>query len=256
MSSPVTGDSTTRGPLESDGRSDAPPGADLPNLPLLDDALAYSSIERKPSWRGWIHAATFPVAIATGIVLVVLAQGVAATWACAVFMTTSMLLFGISATYHRFPWSPKAKRFLKRLDHANIFLLIAGTYTPIAVIALPPSKGVTLLVLVWTGAVLGILFRVFFLNAPRWLYVPLYVLLGVGALGFVVDLLEANVAMMVLVLVGGALYIAGAVFYGIKKPNLAPGHFGFHELFHTMTVLAYLCHWTGILLVALDPPTF
>jgi len=235
------------------------PGPDLPNLPLLDDARqraaeAASGIEVKPTWRGWIHAATFPVAVATGVVLVVLAHGVAATWACAVFMTTSLLLFGISATYHRFPWSPRAKVFLKRLDHSNIFLLIAGTYTPIAVIALPPSTGTLLLVLVWTGALLGIVFRVFFVHAPRWLYVPLYVLLGVGALGFLGQLFAASVAMTVLILAGGAMYIVGAVFYGLKAPNPAPGRFGFHELFHSLTVLAYLCHWTAILVVALDPP--
>ena len=145
-------------PVADDG------GAELPRLPLLDDALSYPSIERKPSWRGWIHAATFPVAIATGVVLVALADGAAATWACAVFMTTSLLLFGISATYHRFPWSPRAKMFLKRLDHSNIFLLIAGTYTPLAALALPPAQGSLLLVLVWAGAVLGISFRVFWIG--------------------------------------------------------------------------------------------
>ncbi len=237
-------------PVADDG------GAELPNIPLLDDALAYSSIERKPTWRGWIHAGTFPVAIATGIVLVVLADGAAATWACAVFMTTSLLLFGISATYHRFPWSPRAKMFLKRLDHSNIFLLIAGTYTPIAAIALPPGKSALLLTLVWTAAAFGIAFRVFFIHAPRWLYVPLYILMGVGALGFLPDLFAASVPMTVLVLVGGLLYIVGAVFYALKRPNPAPGRFGFHELFHACTVLAYLCHWTGILILALNAPTF
>ena len=244
MSSPVPGAAA------SDG------GTDLPSLPLLEDALSYPHIERKPTWRGWLHAGTFPVAIATGVVLVSLAQGVGATWACAVFMTTSLLLFGISATYHRFPWSPGAKIFLKRLDHSNIFLLIAGTYTPIAAIALPPGKSTLLLVMVWTAAAFGIAFRVFFIHAPRWLYVPLYVLIGVGALGFLPDLVAASVPMTVLVLVGGLLYVVGAVFYAIKRPNPAPGRFGFHELFHACTVAAYLCHWTGILVLALHAPAF
>src|SRR5690606_19430300 len=127
-------------------------------LPLLEAAAVDAAVEIKPSWRGWIHAATFPISIAAGIVLIVLADGAAAKWASAVFMASSLLLFGNSALYHRFNWGPVTKVVLKRIDHANILLLIAGTYTPIAVLALPPEKGVLLLALVWSGALLGILF--------------------------------------------------------------------------------------------------
>ena len=223
------------------------------SLPLIEDAESHPVTEVKPSWRGWIHTGTFPLAIAAGIVLICVADGPAAKWSSAVFMTTSLLLFGISALYHRINWKPKTKVMLKRFDHANIFLLIAGTYTPLAVLALPPSKGVLLLVLVWTGAILGIAFRVFWVHAPRWLYVALYILLGWAAMMYVVDLFQANVAMMVLVIVGGLAYTAGAVIYGMKKPNPIPGVFGFHEIFHTLTVVAFLCHWTAILLIALHP---
>ncbi|MBU6265173.1 MAG: hemolysin III family protein [Actinomycetales bacterium] len=223
------------------------------SLPLIEDAESFPHIEVKPTWRGWIHTGTFPLAIAAGIVLIVLADGPAAKWSSAVFMTTSLLLFGISALYHRFNWSPKTKVMLKRFDHANIFLLIAGTYTPLAVLALPPSKGVLLLVLVWIGATLGIAFRVFWVHAPRWLYVALYILLGWAAMMYIVDLFQANAAMMVLVVVGGLAYTAGAVIYGLKKPNPIPGVFGFHEIFHTLTVVAFMCHWTAILLIALHP---
>ena len=209
--------------------------------------------EVKPTWRGWIHAGVLPVVIAGGIVLIALADGVPAKIASAVFFLSSFLLFGNSALYHRFNWSPKVKVTLKRIDHANIFLLIAGTYTPIAVLALPPSKGTLLLILVWAGTVLGIGFRVFWISAPRWLYVPLYVLMGWGAMMYIVDLLNANAAMMILVLIGGACYTAGAVIYGLKKPNPVPGVFGFHEIFHTLTVFAFLCHWAAILLIALHP---
>ena len=226
---------------------------DVPELPLMDAAAADAVAEIKPSWRGWIHAATFPVAIAAGIVLIVLAQGAPAKWAAAVFMTTSLLLFGNSAVYHRFNWGPKTKAVLKRIDHSNILLLIAGTYTPLAVLALPPEKGTLLLWLVWGGAILGILFRVFWINAPRWLYVALYLVLGWAAVMYMVDLVIANVAMMVLVCVGGLLYTAGAVIYALKKPNPWPGHFGFHEIFHVCTVLAFLCHWTACLLISLAP---
>ena len=225
----------------------------MPQLPLLEAASIDALVEHKPTWRGWIHAGTFPVAIAAGIVLIVLAEGAAAKWASAVFMASSLLLFGNSALYHRFNWGPTTRAVLKRIDHANILLLIAGTYTPIATLALPPDKGLLLLVLVWSGALLGILFRVFWIGAPRWLYVALYVVLGWAAVMYIVDLLAANAAMMILVIVGGVLYTAGAVVYAVKKPNPWPGSFGFHEIFHVCTVLAFLCHWTACLLIALKP---
>ena len=227
----------------------------MPQLPLIEAAAVDARVELKPTWRGWIHAGTFPVAIVAGIILIVAADGAAAKWAAAVFMASSLLLFGNSALYHRFSWSPTTKAVLKRIDHANILLLIAGTYTPIAVLALRPDKGALLLTLVWSGAVVGILFRVFWINAPRWLYVALYLLLGWAAVMYLVDLLEANVAMMILVIVGGLLYTGGAIVYAMKKPNPWPGHFGFHEIFHVCTVLAFLCHWTACLLIALHPLT-
>ncbi|NYE19830.1 PAQR family membrane homeostasis protein TrhA [Microbacterium immunditiarum] len=231
-----------------------PPAPEVPVLPLMDAAAVDAARpEIRPTWRGWIHAATFPVAIAAGIVLIVLAQGAPAKWASAVFMATSLLLFGNSALYHRFDWGPTTKAVLKRIDHANILLLIAGTYTPIAVLALPTPKTILLLSLVWGGAILGILFRVFWLHAPRWLYVALYLVLGWAAVMYIVDLFQANAAMMILVIVGGLLYTVGAVVYAVKKPNPWPGHFGFHEIFHVCTVLAFLCHWTACLLIALDP---
>lgn len=239
----------------SDARSDefADDGAEMPQLPLLEAAELDANSEIRPTWRGWIHAATFPIAIAGGIVLIVLAQGTAAKWACAVFMATSLLLFGNSALYHRFDWSPRTRAVLKRIDHANILLLIAGTYTPIAVLALPTDKAILLLSLVWGGAILGILFRVFWIDAPRWLYVALYLVLGWAAVMYMFDLFQANAAMMILVIVGGVLYTVGAVVYALKRPNPWPGHFGFHEIFHVCTVLAFLCHWTACLLIALNP---
>jgi len=225
----------------------------MPQLPLLDAAATSAQIELRPTWRGWIHAATFPVAIAAGIVLIALAQGAPAKWASTVFMVTSLLLFGNSALYHRFDWKPRTKAILKRIDHANILLLIAGTYTPLAVLALPTDQSVLLLSLVWGGAIAGIIFRVFWIHAPRWLYVALYLVLGWGAVMYIVPLFQANAAMMILVVIGGLLYSGGAVVYAVKKPNPWPGHFGFHEIFHVCTVLAFLCHWTASLLIALAP---
>ncbi|NQX04052.1 hemolysin III family protein [Rathayibacter sp. VKM Ac-2856] len=225
-----------------------------PSLPLLEDEIEHGPVaEARPTWRGWIHAGLFPLAIAAGIVLVSLADGAHAKWAATVFAVSSLLLFGNSALYHRFDWSPRTKIVLKRIDHANIFLLIAGTYTPLAVLALPPSQGTLLLVLVWAGALLGIGFRVFWISAPRWLYVPLYLLLGWAAVMYLGPLFEASAAMMVLVLVGGLCYTVGAVIYGLKRPNPVPGVFGFHEIFHALTAVAFLCHWTAALIVCLDP---
>ncbi|GAA3873311.1 hemolysin III family protein [Leifsonia kafniensis] len=223
-----------------------------PILPLLETETPRPE-DLKPTWRGWIHAATFPLTIILGIILLVLADGAAAKWSSAVFVASSMLLFGISALYHRFNWKPRTKLMLKRFDHANIFLLIAGSYTPISVLALPPSKSVFLLSLVWGGAILGIAFRVFWIGAPRWLYVPLYLALGWGALMYIVDFFEANAAMMTLIMIGGLCYSVGAVVYALKKPNPVPGVFGFHEIFHALTLVAFLCHWTAILLIATHP---
>ena len=207
----------------------------------------------RPSWRGWIHAGVLPIVIAGGIVLVVLAHGIPAKITAAIFFASSVLLFGNSALYHRFNWRPRTKKVLKRIDHANIFLLIAGSYTPITWLALPQEKAIVLMSIIWGTALVGIGFRVFWINAPRWLYVPIYVGMGWGAMAYVVDFMNANAAMMILILSGGLAYTLGALVYALKKPNPWPGHFGFHEIFHTFTVLAFMSHWAGILLICLRP---
>jgi hemolysin III len=227
------------------------PGTPLPHVPLTEDAAEHPA--PRPTWRGWIHTVTAPVALVAGVVLVAVANGAEAKWASAVFALTSLLLFGNSALYHRVAWSPPVKRTLKRIDHANIFLLIAGTYTPISLLALPPRSGLVLLVGVWGGALLGIAFRVFWIGAPRWLYVPIYVGLGWAAVVDLPALWHANAPMMALVVAGGVLYTIGALVYGLKRPDPYPAHFGFHEIFHTCTVLAFLCHWTAALLIGLSP---
>jgi hemolysin III len=168
-------------------------------------------------------------------------------------MAASLLLFGVSAVYHllRVPYSAKAR--LRRFDHSNIFLLIAGTYTPLAVTALAEPKDLILLAAVWGGAILGIAFRVFWLGAPRWLYVPIYLLLGWAAVLFAGDLIAFDGIAMLLILIGGLSYTAGAIFYALKRPNIVPGVFGFHELFHACTVIAFAFQWAGILLAVQHP---
>ena len=221
-------------------------------LPVAETIPA-DALEKKPSWRGWIHTGVLPIVIAGGVILIVLAHGAIPKLAASIFFGSSFLLFGNSALYHRFNWKPKMRITLKRIDHANIFLLIAGSYTPMAMLALPSDKGLALLVAVWIGAILGISFRIFWINAPRWLYVPLYVVLSWAAMFYVADFFAFNATAMSLILIGGICYTIGAVVYGLKKPNPIPGHFGFHEIFHALTVIAFICHWVAVLQVSMNP---
>ncbi|MFI6983808.1 hemolysin III family protein [Embleya sp. NPDC050154] len=206
----------------------------------------------KPKLRGWIHAGTFPLAVASGIVLVALAGDTKSRIACGVFALTAAMLFGTSGVYHRGNWGPRGEAVLRRLDHANIFLIIAGTYTPLTILLLGKSDQILLWV-VWIGALAGIGFRVFWIGAPRWLYTPIYVALGWAAVFYLPEFMrEGGVAVVVLVIVGGVLYSLGAVVYGIKRPNPSPQWFGFHEVFHAFTLLAFASHFVAVALVALD----
>ena len=231
-------------------------GDDLPHLQFNDfttQPIQTTPAEVKPTWRGWIHTGVLPIVIAGGVLLIVLANGLPAKAAAAIFFACSFLLFGNSALYHRFNWKPRTKKILKRIDHANILLLIAGSYTPITLLALPREKAFLLMWIIWGTAILGIGFRVFWIHAPRWLYVPIYIGMGWVALAFVADFMNANAPMMILILVGGLCYTIGAMAYAFKWPGKNARNFGFHEVFHALTVAAFLCHWTGILLICLNP---
>lgn len=201
----------------------------------------------KPRLRGWIHAGVAPLVLVASIVLVVLSPTPAAKWSTAVFGLTAVMLFGTSAVYHRGRWSPRVQGVLRRLDHTNIFLIIAGTYTPLAVLLLPEQTARLLLIIVWSGALLGLLARVLWLNAPRWVYVPVYVALGWVAVAFLPQFWRSGgPAIVWLVAAGGLAYTAGAVVYGLKRPNPSPRWFGFHEVFHTLTVVGYTCHYVAV----------
>ncbi|GAA5007879.1 PAQR family membrane homeostasis protein TrhA [Actinopolymorpha pittospori] len=201
----------------------------------------------KPKLRGWLHAGTFPLSVAAGIVIVVLAPTTEARIATAIFALTASLLFGVSALYHRGRWTPRAAGVLRRLDHANIFLIIAGTYTPFTLLLLDRRDAQVLLTIVWVGALLGVAFRVLWLGAPRWLYVPVYVAVGWAAAFWLPAFFSrGSTAVFVLILAGGLLYSAGAIVYATKKPNPSPRWFGFHEIFHAFTVAAFVAHYVGI----------
>ena len=209
-----------------------------------------NSQSAKPKLRGWLHAGMFPVAVAGGIVLVALAGRRDERIVAAIFASTGALLFGTSALFHRGSWSPRTYRLLRRMDHSNIFLIIAGSYTPFAVLALSPSKARMLLWVVWVGALAGVAFRVFWVGAPRWLYTPVYVALGWVAVFYLPDLLTgAGSAVLILIVVGGALYSVGALVYGTKRPNPYPGWFGFHEVFHALTIAAFIAHYVAVSLI-------
>jgi hemolysin III len=200
----------------------------------------------KPKLRGWFHAGMVPLTVAAGIVLIALAPNTTARIAAAVFSVTAWMLFGTSAVYHRGNWSPRVAGVLKRLDHSNIFLIIAGSYTPFALL-LPPGQRRTMLTIVWAGAIAGVLFRVLWVHAPRWLYTPIYVALGWVAVFYLGPLLQhGGPAIVALIAAGGLLYTLGAVVYGIKRPNPSPRWFGFHEIFHAFTVAAFICHYIAV----------
>ncbi|MEV8330348.1 hemolysin III family protein [Streptomyces niveus] len=205
--------------------------------------------------RGWLHMGMFPAVVVSGIVLIVLADTTKARVACAIYAVTACLLFGVSGVYHRGNWGPRGEAILRRLDHANIFLIIAGTYTPLTMLLLPDSTGRTLLWAVWGAAVAGIAFRVFWVGAPRWLYTPCYIAMGWAAVFFLPDFLRTGgIVVLVLIIVGGLLYSAGGVIYGLKRPNPSPRWFGFHEVFHSLTLAAFVVHYVGISLVAYRQP--
>jgi hemolysin III len=191
----------------------------------------------------------FPIAVIAGIVLVSTANDQGRVPA-AIFAGTAALLFGTSALLHRGTWAPGVEGLFRRMDHSNIYLIIAGTYTPFAVLALPPDKGRILLLIVWIGAFAGVVFRVFGVGAPRWLYTSLYVVIGWVAVFFLFDLIEsAGGTAVVLIAVGGLLYTVGAVVYGIKRPNPSPVWYGFHEVFHTLTIGAFIAHYLAVWIV-------
>jgi len=198
----------------------------------------------KPRLRGWFHAVTSPLALAAGVVLIVLAPTGPAAAAAAAYAATAVVLFTTSAVYHRGTWGPRAESWLRRFDHANIFLLIAGTYTPFAALALRGDTRIAVLAAVWSAALIGVAFRVFWIGAPRWLYVALYLGLGWAASFFVPQLIDGvGIPAFVLIAVGGLFYTAGGLVYAIRRPNPSPKWFGFHEVFHACTVAAFACQY-------------
>jgi hemolysin III len=215
------------------------------------DLVAGALADVKPRLRGWLHAATAPVTLLAGIFLVALSPDATTRIGSAVFALSALVLFSVSATMHTGTghWSKKTALFLKRLDHSSIYLLIAGSHTPFAILLLEGPARVTLLAIAWGGALAGMAFRVLWTEAPRWLYTPVYMLLGWAAVPFLGDFSRNGSApVLVLLAAGGLLYTVGGVIYGLRRPNPFPRWFGFHEVFHSLTVLAFAAHFTSVAL--------
>ncbi|MGI8901387.1 MAG: PAQR family membrane homeostasis protein TrhA [Nocardioides sp.] len=203
--------------------------------------------EVRPRLRGWLHAATAPLALAAGIVLVALSPTASTRLGSAVFAGSALALFTASATMHRGNWSARTGLWLRRADHSSIFLLIAGSYTPFTLLLLEGRERNTLLVIAWGGALLGIAFRLFWTSAPRWLYTPVYIALGWAAVFYFPAFFDsASTAVISCLVVGGALYTIGGVVYGFRWPDPSPRWFGFHEVFHTLTIVAFVTHYVGV----------
>ncbi len=203
-------------------------------------------VPRKPLLRGWIHAAFTPVVFVLGLIAMLAAPSPELRIACAVYGATGLLLFGVSGIYHRSYWSPRFTSFLRRFDHCNIALLIAGTYTPLALALL--EEPTALLIIIWGCAAGLIAFRLIWMGAPRWLYTPLYIVMGCIAVAYLPVFWPVSPGATVMLAVGGAAYIGGAVVYALRRPALAPLHFGFHEVFHSCTVIGFVCHYIAIML--------
>ena len=203
----------------------------------------------KPKLRGIVHLVMSPLSLVAGLTLITLADELRGRITLGIFTLTAVTLFTCSALYHRVAWTDKNKAIWRRIDHSNISILIAGTYTPFAVYLLKPSQTKTLLIVAWGGAILISLLRIFWLSAPRWLYVAGYISLGWAAVFYMPEFLNSGgVVIFILILTGGVLYSAGGVIYALKRPNFSINWFGFHELFHAMTAAAFICHFIAAVL--------
>ena len=194
-----------------------------------------------------LHKYAFGVAVATGTILISLAETERAKVAATIYAVSMAGLFGISALYHRVTWRPHLGALMKRLDHSMIFVFIAGTYTPFALLVLHGTATVWMLSGVWAGAVIGVGTRLLWRRAPRFAILPLYVGLGWVAAFVVPQLLgAAGIAPFVLLCVGGVAYTTGGVMYALRRPDPAPRVFGYHELFHLMTIIGATCHYIAV----------
>jgi len=202
---------------------------------------------KKPTMRGHLHQAAFFMTLGAGSLLVANSTSSAATIAGVIYVLGLLFLFGVSSIYHIPHWEPKPRAFMKRIDHSAIFILIASTFTPLCMLALPEAPGKQLLIIIWSAAALGLIQSIFWVKAPKWVTAILYVVMGWLALPYLGELKETlGSSKILLIVAGGVVYTVGAVFYAMKKPNFKPGVFGYHELFHLFTIIGAFLHFVVI----------
>lgn len=208
--------------------------------------LATNQTPTAPKLRGWFHLGAVPVVFVASLVLFLLSEN-SIKFAVGIYGLTALTLFSVSAIYHRVPWQPKAKALWRRWDHANINLLIAGTYTPFAVTLLDGNQSRVLLTIIWIGALFGVATRLLWLRAPRWLYVGNYIVLGWAAIIYLPELYNSGgLTVLIPIVLGGLLYSIGAIFYALKAPGRNAKYFGFHELFHIFVLAAWASQYIGV----------
>jgi hemolysin III len=201
----------------------------------------------KPHLRGVLHRYAFFVSLLTGVALIRVAPDTRAVFAATVYAFSLSALFGVSALYHGVTWSVPVRRWMRRLDHSMIFLLIAGTYTPFGLLVLSGPLAVVVLAVVWSGAVVGMGLNMIWIDAPRWFNAIVYSALGwVAIVAFGELASHLGVTGTGLLVLGGILYSAGAAVYALRRPNPAPAVFGYHEVFHALVIAAATAHYVAV----------
>ena len=201
----------------------------------------------RPRFRGVWHQYACVISVVLGVPLVLAAPAGRAQLAAVIFASSVTLMFGASAVYHRVTWQPGARRWMARVDHAGIYLLIAGTYTPYGLLVLEGAWQVGVLAVVWSGAALAIVLKFAWVTAPKWLSAALGLVLGwAGVVAFPELIGEIGVAATILVIAGGAFYTGGALVYALRRPDPRPAVFGYHEIFHALVVGAAACQYVAV----------
>ncbi len=210
-------------------------------------SASVAAADARPLLRGVLHEAAFGVALVVGTLLVIEAKGTRASAAAAIFACSVVAMLGASSLYHRVTWSPRVRPWMRRADHAGIYLLIAGTYTPVALLALEGRMQKVVLALVWIGAGAAILLKFCWVDAPKWLAAVTGIALGWSGVAALPDLQRsAGTGAIVLLGVGGLAYTFGAIVYARRRPDPVPTVFGYHELFHALTLVALACQYVAI----------